>query len=82
MKIYFVSRVPCEHKGQLCEPIGVALTEAEAIAMCACTNDAVVELEAGVRYQPGQVLPADVRHWFPLCPNAKAVRPTEPARAG
>ena len=73
MKIYLVARFPCEHKGQLCEPIGLALTESEAVAMCEQPIDSMMELEAGVKYPIGQRLSHDVRSWYPLCPEGKTV---------
>jgi hypothetical protein len=67
MKLFFVCRVPCEHQGRLVETIGVCLTEAEAVAMCSMPADAIVEVETGRFYPPGEVLPDGVRTRFPHC---------------
>ena len=69
MKIFVVLRVPCEHKGRLAETLGAALTEPEAVAMCSLPVDAVLELDAGRLYEPGQEIPGGVRTLYPHCPK-------------
>jgi hypothetical protein len=70
-KIYVALRVPCEHGGRLAEPLGAALTEAEAVAMCSTPYDSVVELDAGRLYPPGETIEGGVRTLLPHCPNLK-----------
>ena len=82
MKAYLVCQIPAEHEGRLCEPIGIALTESEAVAMCEGPDDCVVELEAGHRYPIGEKLPLDVRHWWPLPVESSAGQATEVVTAG
>lgn len=66
LNVYLVVRIAKE-VSPLVEPIGVTLDESAAIAMCHGDGEGVVELEAGRRYEPGAVLPEDVRCIFPHC---------------
>jgi hypothetical protein len=65
--IYFVSRVPCEHRGRLVEPIGIFATEAEAESACTDHMDCIVEVEVGKVYPLDA--PSPIRTRYPLCPS-------------
>jgi hypothetical protein len=67
MTLFFVYRVPptSESDGRLVEPLGFALTQEEALAMCSGESDTVVDVETGKVYPSGENLPDDTRLWRP-----------------
>ena len=67
--LYVVCRVPCQHQGNLQQLLGVASTEAAAVAMCSTPCDAVFRLEDGKLYPPGQAIAGGVPTIMPLFPN-------------
>lgn len=65
--IYLAVRVPEEFCGAMQQVLGVSLDRAQAEGLCHEANDAVIELEAGRLYPPGEVIAGGVPIRFPHC---------------